>query len=416
MVKFLQLNLNHCRAAQDLLSQTVFEEEIDIAVLSEPYKSKAEGVWQQSADGGAAVWSCGQSPGHLSQRASRPGYARAKVQATTIYSCYLAPSLHIDAFRDILQEIARDARGRSPVLIAGDFNAWSTAWGSSKTTQRGTILLDALATLDVCLLNDVARCTYSKAGRESIIDLTFASPELCRTSHWKVTDLLTYSDHAAIITQTMHSQQGPSLRQSAYKVHTLNADTLLSSMDGNVITGDANTCADILAARIKAACDAAMASSTRGNGRRPVPWWNHEISVARSECLSARRRCQRSRGRPTQALFETCYKEKKKALKIAIKTSKSRCFQELCDAADQEPFGSAYKLVMGKLYRPPTPTSQEQLGAIISTLFPSQPPLVLPNIVKRSSPARRNYCARWPAARQPKPRDPMAFPTLHFMP
>nr|XP_041633179.1 uncharacterized protein LOC121503116 [Drosophila kikkawai] len=122
-------------------------------------------------------------PGHLSQRASRPGYARAKVQATTIYSCYLAPSLHIDAFRDILQEIARDARGRSPVLIAGDFNAWSTAWGSSKTTQRGTILLDALATLDVCLLNDGARCTYSKAGRESIIDLTFASPELCRTSH-----------------------------------------------------------------------------------------------------------------------------------------------------------------------------------------------------------------------------------------
>ncbi|XP_070144868.1 uncharacterized protein [Drosophila kikkawai] len=231
------------------------------------------------------------------------------------------------------REIARDARGRSPVLIAGDFNAWSTAWGSSKTTQRGTILLDALATLDVCLLNDGARCTYSKAGRESIIDLTFASPELCRTSHWKVTDLLTYSDHAAIITQTTHSQQGPSLRQSAYKVHTLNADTLLSSMDGNVITGDANTCADILAARIKAA-----------------------------------------------SLFEICYKEKKKALKIAIKTSKSRCFQELCDAADQEPFGSAYKLVMGKLYRPPTPTSQEQLGAIISTLFPSQPPLVLPNI------------------------------------
>ncbi|XP_041632353.1 uncharacterized protein [Drosophila kikkawai] len=327
------------RAAQDLLSQTVFEEKIDIAVLSEPYKSKAEGVWQQSADGGAAIWSCGQSPGHLSQRASRPGYARAKVQATTIYSCYLAPSLHIDAFRDILQEIARDARGRSPVLFAGDFNAW---WGSSKTTQRGTILLDALATLDPGALPDQP-----------------------------------LKGHGFAHIQRPRSHYHPDDAQPAEPVSPA---ICVQGTHGNVITGDANTCADILAAKIKAACDAAMASSTRENGRRPVPWWNQEISVARSECLSARRRCQRSRGRPTQALFETRYKEKKKALKIAIKTSKSRCFQELCDAADQEPFGSAYKLVMGKLYRPPTPTSQEQLGAIISTLFPSQPPLVLPNI------------------------------------
>ncbi|XP_070141062.1 uncharacterized protein [Drosophila kikkawai] len=367
-------------SAQDLLTQTVSEQNIDVAILSEPYRPKPEGVWQQSTNGGAAIWSCGQPPCHLAQRATRPGYARAKFQGTTIYSCYLAPSLHTDEFREIVQEIAQDARGRSPVIIAGDFNAWSTAWGSTRTTQRGTIILDAFSTLDVCLLNDGRRCTFRKSGRESYIDLTFASPELTRNSYWEVTHLLTYSDHAAIVFQTRQNQLHQTSRETAYRVHTLNSEVLLSCMDANTITGEANTCADVISARIKAACDAAMEKSTKGGGRRPVPWWNQEIASARSKCLAARRKCQRSRGRTTQELYESRYREMKKALKVAIRTSKHKCFQELCDAADKEPFGSAYKMVTGKLTRQPTPTSQQHLGTIVDTLFPPQPPLRLPSV------------------------------------
>jgi len=200
MVKVLQLNLNHCRAAQDLLAQTVIEQQAEVAILSEPYKDKHEGVWQRSSDGRAAIWSCGQPPGHLSQRASRTGYTRAKIKGITFYSCYIAPSAHISEFRTIMQEIADDARGRSPILIAGDFNAWSTTWGSASTTQRGTILLEAVASLNVCLLNEGNRPTFSKSGRESIIDLTFASPELARNCVWRVSDIYTHSDHALIIT------------------------------------------------------------------------------------------------------------------------------------------------------------------------------------------------------------------------
>ncbi|KAH8294430.1 hypothetical protein KR054_002016 [Drosophila jambulina] len=302
------VSLTLCGSAQDLLLQTANEQNIDVAILSEPYRPKPEGVWQQSGYGGAAICSCGQPPGHLAQRTSRPGYARAKLQATTIYSCYLAPSLPIDEFREIVQEIAQDARGRSPVIIAGDFNAWSTAWGSTRTTQRGTIILDALSTLDVCLLNDGRKCTYSKAGRESFIDLTFASPQLTRNSYWEVTQLLTYSDHAAIFFHTRQSQPHQTSRETAYRVHTLNTEVLLSCMNANTITGEANTCADAMSDRIKAACDAAMEKSTKGGGRRPVPWWNQDIALPRSECLAARRRCQRSRGRTTQELYESRYR------------------------------------------------------------------------------------------------------------
>ncbi|XP_070851477.1 uncharacterized protein [Drosophila suzukii] len=210
-----------------------------------------------------------------------------------------------------MQEIADDARGRSPILIAGDFNARSTKWGSASTTQRGTILLEAVASLNVCLLNEGNRPTFSKSGRESTIDLTFASPGLARNCVWRVSDIYTHSDHALIITE------------------------------------HANTCARNIADRVKEACDASMEKAKKGgNGRRPVPWWNEEIGCARRDCLAARRRCQRSRGRGNQKLRETTYRAKRKVLKNAIKASKARCFQELCEAADAEPIGSAYRMVM----------------------------------------------------------------------
>ncbi|XP_070854985.1 uncharacterized protein [Drosophila suzukii] len=93
-------------------------------------------------------------------------------------------------------------------------------------------------------------------------------------------------------------------------------------MEGVFVTGDANTCARNLGDRVKKACDASMEKATKnGNGRRPVPWWNQELR-------------------------ERTYRAKRKVLKNAIKASKARCFQELCEAAVAKPFGSAYRMVM----------------------------------------------------------------------
>ncbi|KAM8702447.1 hypothetical protein ACLKA7_001778 [Drosophila subpalustris] len=100
-------------------------------------------------------------------------------------------------------------------------------------------------------------------------------------------------------------------------------------------------------------------------------WWNEEIAVARIECHAARRRCQRTRSSPLHDLYATVFKGKK--AKEAIKRSKARHFQELCDAADSQPFGAAYKLVMRKLCRQPMPTRPHQLSRIVHTLFPGSP-------------------------------------------
>ncbi|KAL7736937.1 hypothetical protein ACLKA6_008802 [Drosophila palustris] len=368
-------------ASQDLLSQTVREERIDVAILSEPYVRKHEGQWQQSTDGKAAIWSCGQPPCQLTQRLSRNGYVRAKCGNTYVYSCYIAPSVPLAEFGEIIEDIAQDARSRSPVLIAGDFNAWATEWGSKSTTPRGAILLDTFASLQVCLLNTGNKSTYSKAGRESIIDLTFASPLLARCSKWCVSDLYTHSDHLAVLTTVTTTSDRPAgvIQHVSFKTDSLDRDCLLRMVDGLCVRGDANGSAEAIAGTIIEACNVSMTTVRRGgNHHRPVVWWNADIAKARRECHAARRRCQRARSSPMYDLYASQFKRKRKELKEAIKASKARHFQELCDAADLEPFGAAYKLVMKKLCRQPMPTCPRQLGQIVHALFPRQPHVEYP--------------------------------------
>ncbi|KAL7727239.1 hypothetical protein ACLKA6_015997 [Drosophila palustris] len=97
------------------------------------------------------------------------------------------------------------------------------------------------------------------------------------------------------------------------------------------------------------------------------------IADTRRQCLVARRRQQRSRERPNFLQLLENYREKRAILKKAIKRSKALCWENLCAEADEQPFGTAYKVVMGKLARRPMPMDPEQLLDIVTTLFPEHP-------------------------------------------
>jgi hypothetical protein len=59
-MRIIQLNLNHCEAAQALLQQTVRELKVDVAILCEQYKNMNETVWVSDTSGKAAIWVCGK--------------------------------------------------------------------------------------------------------------------------------------------------------------------------------------------------------------------------------------------------------------------------------------------------------------------------------------------------------------------
>ncbi|GBO99906.1 Retrovirus-related Pol polyprotein from type-1 retrotransposable element R1 [Eumeta japonica] len=140
-MKILQLNINHCEAAHDLLMQT------------------------SAVNNGSA------------------GFVAASVDGIRYYSCYAPPSLSIAEFTDFLDRLTEDAKQHHPVAIAGDFNAWAVDWGSKQTNARGRELLEAFSTLDIVLLNSGDRPTYTKGDASSIVDLTLSVPALLKGTY-----------------------------------------------------------------------------------------------------------------------------------------------------------------------------------------------------------------------------------------
>ena len=200
-MKILQLNLNHCEAAHDLLTQTVREMDIDVAILSEPYRNTADPrSWTSDASGRATVWACGRR--FVQERPSTPpaGFSWARVDGIYIYSVYAPPSATQGDFEDLLNELAENARSRRPHIIAGDFNAWATEWGSRETNRRGMAPLDFAASLEAALLNTGSTPTFTRDGNSSIIDVTFISESLSpRVISWQVSDHCTHNDNQAIV-------------------------------------------------------------------------------------------------------------------------------------------------------------------------------------------------------------------------
>jgi len=136
----------------------------------------------------------------LQELAASPmrGIAYAQIKHVHMYSCYAPPSDTTDQFEEFLEALVEHARGRSPKIIAGDFNVWAVEWGSRVSNPRGRAVIDVMGMLDLVLLNDGRKPTFNNDRGTSFIDVTFVSRGLVDNNNWMVYDFVTLSDHALI--------------------------------------------------------------------------------------------------------------------------------------------------------------------------------------------------------------------------
>ena len=87
-MRVMQLNFNHCEAAQELLKQTVYEKKVDLALLSEQYKNISDGNWISDCTNKAALWACGGKAFQDKPLLGKSFYTRAKICGINFYSCY----------------------------------------------------------------------------------------------------------------------------------------------------------------------------------------------------------------------------------------------------------------------------------------------------------------------------------------
>ncbi len=353
-LKVLQINLNHCEVAQDILIQSVRELKIDIVIISEQYRNMAIPTWIADSTVKAAIWTCKQVTSQEVTPVPERGFVWAKINGIFYYSCYAPPSLKLDEFKEFLDRLVNDAKFRKPTVISGDFNAWAEEWGSIYTNHKGQALLEAFAVLDVVLLNVGDKPTFRRGESKSIVDLTFASDSLVGdVVNWSVSDHYSYSDHS-YITWAFRSDSTDSIvakRPCVTKWQATKFDDEVFRLllnDVNICNGGAEAKAEHIKRALVRLCDASMPRKSSGHRHPPVYWWNDSIADLRRECNHARRRYTRSKNSNRSELHQL-YSEARNKLKIAIKLSKRQCWVDLCHQVDSDPWGKPYKIVMKKL-------------------------------------------------------------------
>lgn len=378
----MQINLNHCEMAQELAIQSANEREIDVLVISEPYNIPDwDGRWVKDRSGKAAIYNCGQRAFQSVESACYRGFIYAKIDGIHYYSCYAPPNESLEEFKTMLDCLVTDARQKSPLIIAGDFNAWAVAWGSTRTNSRGFALLEALATLDLVLLNDNNSHTFDNGRFISSIDLTFASGVLARNIRWNVSDIYTGSDHLAIIFE-LNQSSGRNMTRPIRKAQPISwcyrkLDVeMLEYLAGEVrvCEGSAEAKAKNLMQAVKTICDASMPRRGMRKYQESAAWWNADIARLRKDCHRLHRIQQRARGRDTYEQLNINYKQKRKELKKAISRSKEQLYESLTAEAKRNPWGRAYQIIKTKMKgkSPPSPSCPLFLQEIVRNLFPYQ--------------------------------------------
>ena len=290
---------------------------------------------------------------------------------------------------DQLEESLRTTKGE--VLVTGDFNSKSSEWGSRRLDHRGE------ARLHLVVLNKGNTFTFRRGHTGSVVDVTIASERVAtKIKGWKVLEDATLSDHQYlefhIEEVTRRQQDDPAGDQAEIAGCVLQKfdqrwfrealETAKQHCDLQRLAEarDPDELVNYLVSVVVAACDKAMPRRRKpAQTRRSVYWWNPEIADLRRKCMVARPAAQRRRRRDEDGQIieslQSKFKDARKKLKEAIKSSKRRCWIELCRTIDEDLWGLPYRLVTKKLVgRQPIPglACPERMREIVNTLFPVQ--------------------------------------------
>ena len=236
-----------------------------------------------------------------------------------------------------------------PLILGGDANAHHTAWGSSGTNKRGSLLMDFILRHNLTYLNDGSK-TFRNAIREEVLDLTLVNPLAYDiVSCWHTPSIPSLSDHSLIKfevnLQVTHTKPNSSSLQPSRKLKVLNSSLYIEKVE-ELITAHAkplslpcdtidklNDRVDLIHSIIhKAASHSNMTyfvSNKSLQKRLKSPWWNKELRIHRSSARRCWNRWKRSGSLTDLAAYK---KANNRYLKL-IKQSKTRGWQAFCSKA-----------------------------------------------------------------------------------
>lgn len=238
-------------------------------------------------------------------------------------------------------------------------------------------------------VGDVPTCVRPQGS--SIVDLTWASPELVTDVHdWRVrTDLESLSDHQYVMFSVgggtgSYVPRGPTPKR--WNLKKLDEDMFQWAITWHCSTGPSEETVSSASKYSEwvdwVMTDSADASAPRcfsKKTRKQAYWWNEELGEIRRACIRSKRAWTRSKRRrhslPEEIdNFGREYKQKRNDLRDAIKKAKSTAWSELIETIDKDPWGLPYRIVLNRL-RQSSPSltetlERDTLEVLLNDLFP----------------------------------------------
>ncbi|XP_077279449.1 uncharacterized protein LOC143906940 [Temnothorax americanus] len=362
-LRVLQVNLNHARAAQDLFCQVLAKRGCGLGIVAEPYRVPRDHPCWFSDRGGSAAITVRAAPTSppYSLKCAGEGFVAVEYGPLCAVAVYAPPSWTRARHGQLLAEVEGCVRSCTTgrVLVAGDFNAKSTLWGSPRTDQRGDITERWAAGLGLCLANKghgdpgkPARPAHPPPGRWQ--NAAQMGPQEIRRGS------LSGRDPGPHMGQRECGSRG-----GGAEVDVVDVDELA----GGVVR------------LVSRACDVAMPRLKPMPSRRQAYRWTENLAALGRSSVHAKRqwrtaRAGRCRG---DALSEEeagrAWRSACQDLVREICAAKERAWKELLDSVKEDPWGRPYRLVLNRL-KPWMPPLTETLASefvrrIVNELFPS---------------------------------------------
>lgn len=367
--------------------------DVDVVLISEQYKKQDNKQWYQDKLGRASIFIRNQDLTIDKIEENHENFVVVHTMGIRIYSCYFSPNMELSDFLIRLSKLEENVKtGKTAVIIVGDFNSKSPEWMSDRLDRRGAAVSELMSSLDLLVLNQGNSPTFRRGDSGTIIDISAASicvAEKCKK--WEVLEDETLSDHQYILIEMdRSSQEKPNIpsrrRWNTRKLNTEACEaalTRLKEMHSTTNSVNIHQVVQEFNGILTEICNAAMPKiKMPQNCRKPAYWWTKEIALLRKECLKAKRMATRKKGDP---FYMDQYREARKKLKEAIKHSKRKSWEALCDEINNDPWGLPYRIVMKKMgnrNKIPGITNPDWARTIVETLFPkaTSPSIYFPTV------------------------------------